>query len=159
MVLVVKNPPANAGDVSLIPGSGRSPREGNGNPLQQSFLGNFMDRGAWRATVPGVVKSQMWLSTHTLYSITVLGCYAGRPWEGWGSDVIYNIFIIVSLKADIPDEVIYVKPLISCKVLYPYKKQSLECVEQNLRNHFFTIQIFDLWVLLMWVRHRWCWCK
>ena len=53
---VVKNPPANAGDVDLIPGSGRSPREGNGNPLQYSCLGNSMDREAWRATVQGVAK-------------------------------------------------------------------------------------------------------
>ena len=42
-----KNPPANARDVGSIPGSGRSPREGNGNPLQYSYLGNPMDRGAW----------------------------------------------------------------------------------------------------------------
>ena len=48
---MVKNPPANAGDVGLIPGSGRSPEEGNGNPLQYSCLENAMDRGAWRATV------------------------------------------------------------------------------------------------------------
>jgi len=57
---VVKNPPANAGeagDVSLIPGSGRPPGGGNGNPLQYSCLGNPMDRGAWRATVHGVVES------------------------------------------------------------------------------------------------------
>ena len=49
MVLVVKNPPANAGDQSSIPGLGRSPGEGNGNSLQYSCLGNPMDRGAWRA--------------------------------------------------------------------------------------------------------------
>jgi len=42
----VKKPPANAGDVGLIPGSGKSPGEGNGNPLQYSCLGNPMDRGA-----------------------------------------------------------------------------------------------------------------
>ena len=48
---MVKNPPANAGDVGLIPGSGRSPEKGNGNPLQYSCLGNPMDGGAWRATV------------------------------------------------------------------------------------------------------------
>ena len=48
---VVKNPPANAGDVGLIPGLGRSPRVGNINPLQYSSLGNPTDRGAWRATV------------------------------------------------------------------------------------------------------------
>ena len=52
----VKNPPANAGELGSIPGSGRSPREGNGNPLQYSCLGNPMDRGAWQATVHGVVK-------------------------------------------------------------------------------------------------------
>ena len=53
---MVKNPPANAGDAGWILGSGRSPREGNGNPLQYSCLGNFMDRGAWWATVHGVAK-------------------------------------------------------------------------------------------------------
>ena len=54
----VKNPPANAGDVGLIPGSGRSPGEGNGNPLQYSCLENPMDRGAWWATVHGVTKNE-----------------------------------------------------------------------------------------------------
>ena len=53
----VKNLPANAGDVGLIPVSGRSPREGNGNPLQYSCLGNSMDRGTWQAIVHGVSKS------------------------------------------------------------------------------------------------------
>ena len=59
MVLVAKNPPANAGDmrhVGLIPGSGRSLGEGNGNPLQYSCLENPMDRGAWRATVHSVAE-------------------------------------------------------------------------------------------------------
>ena len=50
---VVKNPPTIAGDVGLIPGLGRSPGEGNGNPLQYSCLGNPVDQEAWRATVPG----------------------------------------------------------------------------------------------------------
>ena len=56
----MKNPPANAedaGDAGMIPDSGRSPRVGNGNPLQYSYLGNPMDRGAWQATVHGVTKS------------------------------------------------------------------------------------------------------
>ena len=53
---MVKNPPANAGDAGLIPGSGRSLGEGNGNPLQYSCLGNPMSRGAWWATVHGVAK-------------------------------------------------------------------------------------------------------
>ena len=53
---VVKNPLANAGDVDLIPESGRSPGEGNGNPLQHSCLENPMDRGVWWAAVHGVTK-------------------------------------------------------------------------------------------------------
>ena len=51
-----KNPPANAGDVGLIPGLGGSPGEENGTPLQYSCLGNPMDRGAWLAIVHGVTK-------------------------------------------------------------------------------------------------------
>ena len=70
MVLGVKNPPANARDsrdVDSIPGLGRSPVGGHGNPLQYSCLENPMDRGAWQATVHGVAQSQSqlkWLSLH-----------------------------------------------------------------------------------------------
>ena len=53
---------ASLGDPSSIPGSGRSPGEGNGNPLQYSCLENSMDGEAWWATVHGVAKSQTWLS-------------------------------------------------------------------------------------------------
>ena len=53
---MVKNLPANAGDAGLISGSGRSPGEGNGDPLQYSCLENPMDRGAWWATVDGIVQ-------------------------------------------------------------------------------------------------------
>ena len=53
---VVKNLPANSGDMDLIPGLGSSPGEGNGYPLQYSSLGNPMDRGAWQATAHGVTK-------------------------------------------------------------------------------------------------------
>ena len=66
MVLVVKNPPASAGDirdVGSIPGSGRSPVEGNGNTLQYSCLENSMDRGGWLATVHGITKSWAQLNT------------------------------------------------------------------------------------------------
>ena len=58
---VVKNPPGNTGevrDVGLIPGSGRSPRGGNGNSVQYSCLENPMDRDAWQAIVYGVTKSR-----------------------------------------------------------------------------------------------------
>ena len=57
---MVKNPPAkagNAGDMGWIPGSRRSPRGGNGNPVQYSCLENSMDRGAWQVIVHGVAKT------------------------------------------------------------------------------------------------------
>ena len=63
VVQEVKNPSANAGGMGSVPESGRSPGEGNGNPLQYSCLENPMDRGVWRATVHGVTKSQTQLST------------------------------------------------------------------------------------------------
>ena len=53
---MVKNPPANAGDTGSIPGSGRSPGEGNVNPLQYFCLGNPMDKGAWWDIVCGTAK-------------------------------------------------------------------------------------------------------
>ena len=54
---MVKNPPANARDMDLIPGLGRSLGGGNGNPIQYSYLGNSMDRGALQATVHEVAES------------------------------------------------------------------------------------------------------
>ena len=71
MVLVVKNTPASSGDVrdpGSIPGSGRSPGGGHGNPLQYSCLENNMDRQAWQATVHGVVKSQTRLKRLSTYT-------------------------------------------------------------------------------------------
>ena len=62
---MVKNPTANAGDLVSIPGLGRFPGGGNGNPLLYSCLGNPIDRRAWRSTVPGVTKSQTGLSNQT----------------------------------------------------------------------------------------------
>ena len=70
---VVENPPANAGDSSSIPGSGRSPGEGNGNEHQYSCLENPRDRGAWRATVHGVAKESdstkatIWICNHRFW--------------------------------------------------------------------------------------------
>ena len=58
-----KNLPANAGDVGSVPGSRRSPGEGNGNPFQFSCLGNSMGRGAWRTTVHGLQKIRHGLAT------------------------------------------------------------------------------------------------
>ena len=71
---VVKYPPANSGDAGSIPGLGRFPGGGNGNPLQHSCLGNCMDRGAWWATVHGGHKEldiTEQLSMHVIFVILV----------------------------------------------------------------------------------------
>ena len=62
---VVKNLPANAGDAGSVPGLGRSPGRGNGNPLQYSCLKKSRGRGAWWATVHGITKSPQTARTHT----------------------------------------------------------------------------------------------
>ena len=83
MLLVVKNPPANAENVralGLIPGLGRSPEGGHGNPLQYSCLENPMDRGAWWAIVHGIKKSRTGLkrlSTHAI--LIVYTCQSPSP--------------------------------------------------------------------------------
>ena len=71
VAVVIKNLPANAGDIrdiALIPGSGRSPGEGHGNPLQYSCLENPMDRGAWWATGHRVAQSRTWLKQFTMHA-------------------------------------------------------------------------------------------
>ena len=68
-----RNLPADAGDIrdkSSIPGSGRSPGGGHGNPLQYSCLENPMDRGAWQATVHGVTKSWTRLKELSMHTCT-----------------------------------------------------------------------------------------
>ena len=95
---MLKNPSVNAEDtrdMGWIPGLGRSPGRGNGNPLQYSCLGNPMDRGAWWATVHKVAKSQRGLSdspsppstnTHmkSYMQIYTEICFSGRgPWWAW----------------------------------------------------------------------------
>ena len=74
----VKNMPGNVGDSGSITGSGRSPEEGNGSPLQYSCLGNAMDRGAWWAIVHGVTKLGHYLATEQVHaSICVASAFIG----------------------------------------------------------------------------------
>ena len=78
MALVVKNPPANAGDIrnsSSVPGTGRSPGGGHGNPLQYSCLGNLMDRGAQWVTVHGVTESDTTEVTEHRYAGVTTSAY------------------------------------------------------------------------------------
>ena len=75
MALLVKNLPGNAGDIrdmGSTPGSGRSPGEGHGSPLQYSCLENLRDKGAWQATVHGVITvARMQHSQELLYSTVI----------------------------------------------------------------------------------------
>ena len=75
MAQMVKLPAYNAGDPGSIPGSGRSPGEGNGNPLQYPCLENPMDRVAWWATVHGVTKNRTQLSNFTSLARSIAGAY------------------------------------------------------------------------------------
>ena len=76
-----KESACNAGDMSSIPGSGRSPGDGNGYPLQYSCPENPMDRGTWQATVHRVAKGRTWLSDfrHTSILLPPLFCYCSLP--------------------------------------------------------------------------------
>ena len=79
---VVKNLPANVGDAGLIPGSGRSPGNGNGIPLQYSCLGNPMNRGVWQATVHGVAKeSEMTYRLNNNNKLNLYSLYIQTQWS------------------------------------------------------------------------------
>ena len=103
VALVVKNPPANAGDVrdmGSIPGSGRSSGGRHGSPLQYSCLENPRDRGAWWATVCGVTKSQTWLkqlSTHacqeTIAYPVIMKIYSYVFYKSFISGIVHFEFI------------------------------------------------------------------
>ena len=81
---MVKNYPANAGnirDTNMIPGSGRLPEGGRGNPLQDSCLGNTMDKGAWGTRVHGVAKSLTRLKWLSMQPCTIIHEFSDRVFE------------------------------------------------------------------------------
>ena len=82
----------NGGDLSSIPGLGRSPGEKNDNPLQYSCLENPMDGGTWQATVHGVAKSRTWLSNFTVTFFFSILCYT----------VVGTIFISTNISQGLP---------------------------------------------------------
>ena len=87
LVLVVTNPPANAEDrrdEGSIPGLGRSPGEGNGNPFQYSCLEHPMDKGAWWATVHNVAKSQTQLQRLSTHARVLVVAYVIFSCSLWG---------------------------------------------------------------------------
>ena len=104
---MVKNPPANVGDTRAagsIPGWGKSPGVGNGNPLQYSCLENSLDGGAWQATVHGVARTWARPSTHA-QRVPVSGGYSVDilPWCTWSCTapqskrIFLNAFVCVGL--------------------------------------------------------------
>ena len=84
---VVENLPANAGDMGLIPGLGRSPGVGNCNPLWYACLENSMDSGAWWATVHGVAKSQIRPSMHAHIHPTEVSKYLKQVVKDWKGEI------------------------------------------------------------------------
>ena len=88
----VKASACNAGDLGSIPGSGRSPGEGNGNPLQYSFLENPMDGGAWWATVHGVAKSRTRLSDFPSHTGKLLLLIVPNQEDRYSEDTYHMIY-------------------------------------------------------------------
>ena len=135
VALVVKNSPANEGDlrdVGLIPGSGRSPGEGHGKPLQFSCLKNPMDRGTWQTTVHRVTKSQRqlkWLSTHALFIISWSMTQFLR--ELRGEICLWKINATLNIK-----EKIWV---------YKFQRSKFRILEISLAPHFSTEETPNGW--------------
>ena len=94
---VGKESACNAGDLGWIPGSGRSPGEGNGNPLQYSCLENPMDRGAWWATAHGVARSWTRLNDFHTQSFLGEGDFA-TPYTNPSHPVINPFFMEYALR-------------------------------------------------------------
>ena len=100
----IKNPPANAGDSGSIPALRRSPGEGNGNPLQYSFLENSMDRGAWWATIPGITKSRNLRLNNNNVSRLNENTFKDYAWQ---KPMQYCKAIILQLKVNFKKKVIH----------------------------------------------------
>ena len=109
-----KTLPANAGDAGLVPGSGRSPEEGNGNPFQYSCLDNPMDRGAWWATVCGAAESRSWLqvsrymflycnSHSTFYTMSTGSWYSYHQDTSWDFKKQNGLFLPTISVRGFPD--------------------------------------------------------
>ena len=98
-----KESTCNAGDLGSIPGSGRSPGEGNGNPLQYSCLENPMDRGAWRAADHRVAKSQTLLSIHALRLthapiLHIQSHFVSPSIHWWTLELLFLLAIVIPLR-------------------------------------------------------------
>ena len=91
MALVVRNLLANVDNLSLIPGLGRSPGGGHGNPLQCSCLENPTDRGAWRAAVHRVVKSWTLLKWFSTRMLSALGPVLSQDINSWPQDLLPGV--------------------------------------------------------------------
>ena len=151
---VVKNPPASAGDardVGLIPGLGRSPGIGNGNPLWYSCLENPMNREAWWATAHGITKNQTQVSTHALFIPSCLvDFYRSLHWHEWfGSE---PMLFLQALKQPYPFQTILSLvwcsdlPVVSC-----HSWASLGSLSTQQRGFKFLLFffIFKLYIIVL----------
>ena len=127
-MLVVKNPPAYAEDpreVGSIPGLGRSPGVGNGNPLRYSYLGHSTDREVWRAAVYGATESQTWLSTSVVV-VQALSCVQlfATPWTAARQVSLSftnsrSLLKLMSIESVIPNHLILCRPLLLLPSIFP----------------------------------------
>ena len=135
-----KESACNAGGPGVIPGSGRSPREGNRYPLQYSCLENSMDRGAWQVTVHGVVKSQAWLSNYTFTALS------------WGFAVWEYIFQLPTLQKD--DSEVVVCGLLESLFYFP-SIFSLLCLVPGIISQIGSKHpTLWVWICSWWVKWK-----
>ena len=132
---MVKNMPANAEairDPGLIPGSGRSPGEGNDNPLQYSCLENSMDRGAWRATVHGVTKGRTRLKQPSMHSCTFQASVH--------LVYLYKVFIRFPYVISCPCQHQSVAVYILLSLFVNVEKDTQSCFTNYQRSHIFRTE-------------------
>ena len=145
------------GDLGSIPGSGRSPGEGNGNPLQYSCLGNPMDRRVWRATVHGVTKSQTWLATTTFiffsFSYTHTHTHTYTHTDTHTHKYIYMYTYILFIFFSI---MVYHRTLntVPCLASFLIPSHKLSCWQFWGRHFYTSSSILPDWHLEKWVQEE-----
>ena len=134
---MVKNPPVNSGDTGSIPGSGRSPGEGNSSPLQCSYLENPMDRGAWWVAVHGVAKTQTQLSDlHSTSFLVQRHVHRLRGTLIWvmGKEHLPLFTIFGNIK----------RVMLSLKIIPDYAHHSAKCLQITFATHTFSEGPFQI---------------
>ena len=142
----------DTGAEGSVPGSGRSPGEEHGNPLQFSCLENPVDRGAWQATVPGVTKSQTRLSAHIHPHIYILlAHFSGEPWlvqgaHGSERTSHHTLCFLNSIYYHQVITAVLFVPLLIFHPPQPHERRSLVCLLHPCREPGIWAMLRESWL-------------